>query len=194
MDCAMNQKADNGRDRAHRDIAVSAGPSDFDVVAQTLRRRTFGTLSTLTEQGRPHATAVTYAMSPAGEPLRLYVTTRTTTRKVRNIRAHPDVAMVVPVPRRFAARFPPRCIQFQGEATVVSDSDRDAIRAFESSWFLRRILMTERRIVTQGGELCFIRVHPGATLFTYGIGISLWENVRRPRAATGRVMIPAKYR
>lgn len=173
---------------------MSTDHSDFEVVAQTLRRRTFGTLSTLTEHGRPHATAVTYAVSPAGEPLLLYVTTRTTTRKVRNLRTHPDVAMVIPVPRRFAARFPPRCIQFQGEATVISGSDRSAIRAFESSWFLRRILLSERRIVTEGGELCFVRVHPDPTLFTYGIGVSLWENVRRPRAAIGRVVIPTEYR
>ena len=173
---------------------MGAGHSDFDAIERALRRRTFGTLSTLTEQGRPHATAVVYAVSPAGEPLHLYVTTRTTTRKVRNIRTHPDVAFVIPVPRRFAPGFPPRSIQFQGTASVVSGSDEGAIRAFASSWFLRRILITERRIVAQGGELCFVRVHPDPTLFTYGIGVSLLENVRQPREAIRRVVIPAGYR
>src|SRR5207249_3562238 len=98
---------------------------------------------TLTEHGRPHATAVTYAVSAAGEPLFLYVTTRTTTHKVRNIRTHPDVAFVVPVPRHWTPGFPPRSIQFQGTAIVVSGSDKGAIQAFESSWFRRRILRTE---------------------------------------------------
>jgi hypothetical protein len=35
----------------------------FDGVEKALRQRTFGTLSTLTEQGEPHATGVVYAVS-----------------------------------------------------------------------------------------------------------------------------------
>ena len=118
-----------------------------------------------------------YAVSPKGEPLILYVTTRTTTRKVRNVRAHPDVAFVVPVPRRFIPGFPPRAVQFQGTATVVPGDHRRALCAFASSWFLRRILVAEQRIVTQGGDLCFICIRPDSTVFTYGIGMSLWHNV-----------------
>jgi hypothetical protein len=161
----------------------------FEAVERTLRHHTFGTLSTVSVRGRPHATGVVYAVSAPSEPLTLYVTTRTTTRKVRNIRAHPDVAFVVPVARRFARGFPPAVIQFQGTATVVPGDDGLALRAFESSWFLRRILVAEQRIVTQGGDLCFICVSPDSVVFTYGIGMSLWHNVRRPREAMGRVKI-----
>jgi hypothetical protein len=74
----------------------------FDRVETALRERTFGTLSTLTERGAPHATGVIFAVSARGEPLALYVTTRTTTRKVRNLRAYPEVAFdragAAPVP------------------------------------------------------------------------------------------------
>jgi uncharacterized protein YhbP (UPF0306 family) len=163
----------------------------FDEVERALRQHTFGTLSTLTERGAPHATGVVYAMSAPGEPLALYVTTRTTTRKVRNLRAHADVAFVIPVPRRFVSVFPPRAIQFQGTATVVPAQHEDAVRAFSSSWFLRRIRATEQHIVAQGGELCFIRIRPERMLFTYGMGMSVLSNVRQPRAAIGRVTIPA---
>jgi len=162
----------------------------FDEVKQALRHKTFGTLSTLTEQGTPHATGVVYAVSDRNEPLVLYVTTRTTTRKVRNIRAHSDVAFVVPVPRRLVPVVPPRVIQFQGTATVVDAEDAGAVRAFSSSWFLRRILAAERRIVTEGGDLCFIRIRPEGMVFTYGMGMSVLYNLRRPRAAIGRVSIP----
>lgn len=162
----------------------------FDRVEGALRQRTFGTLSTLTERGAPHATGVVYAVSAPGEPLALYVTTRTTTRKVRNLRAHPEVAFVVPVPHRFLPAFPPRAIQFMGTATVLGADDEGANRAFESSWFLRRILAAERRIVTEGGNLCFIRVRPQDKLFTYGMGMSVLGNLRRPRGAIGRVTIP----
>ena len=77
----------------------------FNAVERALRHPTFGTLSTLSEQGRPHATGVVYAVSP------------------------------------------------------------------------------------KGGDLCFIRIRPDPTVFTYGIGISLWHNVRQPRDAIGRVKI-----
>jgi uncharacterized protein YhbP (UPF0306 family) len=163
----------------------------FEGVEKALRQRTFGTLSTLTEQGAPHATGVVYAVSARDVPLILYVTTRTTTRKVRNIRAHADIAFVVPVPRRFLPVFPPRAIQFQGTATVVSAEDEEAAQAFSSSWLLRRILATEQRIVTEGGDLCFIRIRPERMLFTYGMGMSVLDNLRHPRAAIGRVAIPA---
>ena len=43
----------------------------------------------------------------------------------------------------------------------------------------------------QGGDLCFIRIRPERMLFTYGMGMSLLRNVRGPRAAIGRVAIPA---
>jgi hypothetical protein len=87
--------------------------------------------------------------------------------------------------------FPPAAIQFMGTATVVTADDDGANRAFESSWFLRRILTAEHQIVTEGGDLCFIRIRPVGTLFTYAIGMSLIENLKRPRAAIGRVTIPA---
>ena len=86
--------------------------------------------------------------------------------------------------------FPPRVIQFMGAATVVSDDDEQANRAFAASWFLRRILATERRIVTEGGDLCFIRIRPEGALFTYALGMSALDILRRPRGAIGRVKIP----
>jgi len=163
----------------------------FEGAEKALRQRTFGTLSTLTEQGAPHATGVVYAVSAPDDSLALYVTTRTTTRKVRNVRARADIAFVVPVPRPLLPVFPPRAIQFLGTATVVSAEDDGAVRAFSSSWFLRRILATEQRIVTEGGELCFIRIRPERMLFTYGMGTSVLDNLRHPRSAIGRVAIPA---
>ena len=161
-----------------------------NAVERALRHQTFGTLSTLGESTVARMRlAWFYAVSPKGEPLILYVTTRTTTRKVRNVRAHPDVAFVVPVPRRLIPGFPPRAVQFQGTATVVPGDHRRALRAFASSWFLRRILVAEQRIVTQGGDLCFVCIRPDPMVFTYGIGMSLWHNVRQPRDAIGRVKI-----
>ena len=45
--------------------------------------------------------------------------------------------------------------------------------------------------MTEGGDLCFIRIRPEGTLFTYAMGMSVLGNLKRPRAAIGRVAIPA---
>jgi hypothetical protein len=169
----------------------AAGDNRLDTVLRALRRRKFGMLSTLSEHERPHATAVVYAVSPPAESLALYVTTRTTNRKARNVQARADVAFVIPVSRFYAPGFPPAAIQFQGTASVVPRTDEAALRAFRSSWFSRRILATEQRIVAQGGELCFIRIRPDPMIFTYGIGMSPLRTARHPREAIGRVAIPA---
>ncbi len=162
----------------------------FDEIDRAIRRRTFGTLSTLNRRGAPHATGVVYAVSPADQPLILYVTTRSTTAKVGHIRAHPAVAVVIPVPHRLPM-FPPSAIQFQGSAAVVNADDAGAVGAFQKSWFHRRILAAEQRIVGEGGEMCFVAIRPNQTIFTYGIGMSALDILRRPRQAIGRTQLPA---
>lgn len=167
------------------------GDNAFAVAERAIRSRTFGTIATLTRHGRPHATGVVYAVSPPSQPLTLYVTTRTTTLKVTNIRAHPEVAFVIPVPHRLTPMFPPGAVQFEGTATILGVGDPAALRAFESSWFHRRILAAEQRIVADGDNMCFIGIRPHPTLFTYGIGMSALDILRRPRQAIGRVHLPA---
>lgn len=88
--------------------------------------------------------------------------------------------------------FPPGAVQFQGTATILGAGDPAALRAFESSWFHRRILAAEQRIVTEGAEVCFIGIRPHRTLFTYGIGMSALDTLRHPRQAIGRVHLPAE--
>lgn len=163
----------------------------FEVVERALRRHNFGTLSTLTGPGNPHATGVVYAVAPPAAPLILYITTRTTTRKVAHIRARPDVAFVIPVPHRLIPLLPPGAIQFQATAQVLDADNPHALRAFQASWFHRRILAAEQRIATEGGDVCFIQIRPRRALFTYGIGMSVLDILRRPRHAIGRSDIPA---
>ncbi|HEY9266795.1 MAG TPA: pyridoxamine 5'-phosphate oxidase family protein [Mycobacterium sp.] len=168
---------------------MTDGETDFDAVERAVRGRTFGTLSTLTRHDAPHATGVVYAVAPPAERLRLYVTTRTSTAKVANIRANPHVAFVIPVPHRLPL-FPPRAVQFQGTAEVLGADDPAALRAFRASWFHRRILATEQRLLAEGETLCFVAIRPHATVFTYGIGMSAFEVLRRPRQAVGRTHLP----
>ncbi|MFQ8343373.1 pyridoxamine 5'-phosphate oxidase family protein [Mycolicibacterium nivoides] len=162
----------------------------FGKVEHVIRRRTFGSLSTLSRAGLPHATAVVYAVSAPSHPLMLYVTTRTTTVKATNIRNCPEVAFVIPVPRRTIPLFPPAAVQFQATAIIVDSEDTAALAAFQSTWFHRRILRAEHRIVSEAGEMCFIAIRPHRTLSTYGIGTSARSILRRPRQAISRVDLP----
>ena len=179
-------------DKAAGRTAVSE--PTFDAVERALRKRRFATLASMTADGRPHATGVVYAISPPGEPICLYVTTNAKNKKVANIRANPDVALVVPLPRPVLAMLPPACVQFQGTAEVVNDTDEGALRAFRSTWFLRTILKTEHHIVAEGGRICFIRVRPDPVVFTYGLGMSILTLRRHAGEGAGRVRIPAGLR
>ena len=162
----------------------------FEAVERALRRRTFATLTTVTDAGRPHATGVVYAVSPPGEPLGLYVTTNARNRKIANLRANGEVAVVIPLPRRLRW-LPPACVQFQGSAEILDGTDEDALRAFRANWFGRKILRIEHRIVASGGRLCFIHIRPDPVVFTYGFGMSLLALRRHAGAGAGRIAIPA---
>ncbi len=166
--------------------------SDLAVVEKVMRQRTFGTLSTLSRDDGPHATGVVYAVAPPGDELTLFVTTRRSTVKVRNILRHQEIAFVIPVPHRVLFKFPPAAIQFVGSAEILDKNDSRAVAAFRSSWFHRRILAAERRIVNEHADMCFIAIRPCDTLFTYGGGMSALDVMRRPRDAIGRVRLPAK--
>jgi len=163
----------------------------FEEVERELRRRNFGILATVSKEGRVYSTGVLYAVSPAKDPFQLYVITRSRNRKVRNIKENLNVSFVVPLPRRVLTFVPPACIQFQGTAEIVDAKDQAAVRAYRSSYFLRMILRVEDDIVRrQGGEACFIRIRPDPVVFTYLLGLPLWEFRKRAAYAGAKVKIP----
>ncbi len=165
----------------------------FGQVEKELRGRTFGILGTISPDHRPHSTGVVYGVSTPLAPLAIYVTTRTSNKKVRNVRANPNVSFVVPLSRRLLTFIPPYCVQFQGTAEILEASDNKAVKVFQSSYFLRTILQTELAIVSKaGGEPCFIRVSPDPTIFTYGLGIPIWKLKRKAGVAMSKVSIPVE--
>jgi hypothetical protein len=139
-------------------------------------------LGTVSPAGRPHVATVTYQLVDD----RLYVSTIATSRKARNVAAHPHVAVVIPV-RRLPVGAPPSTIQFQTTASILATDDREITT-----------LATARRLdaVTGHGELdladgCFIRIDLPRRLHTYGLGMSLFELARHPLDGAGEVTLPA---
>jgi len=167
----------------------------FDMVLKELKRRNFGVLSTMTKDGRSHSAGVFYSVSPSARPLEIYVMTRTKLKKARNIRANPNVSFVVPLRRRLLTFVPPPCIQFQGQAEIVDWKDKVALEAFRASFMGRMILNMYDDMYRRGDtSICFLRITPDPTIFTYGVGVSLWEMKRRMEVASAKVQIPEEYR
>lgn len=147
-----------------------------DVVRKALAKRHYAVLATVSSAGRPHAAGVLYDLAEGS----IYVSTDLASRKARNIATSGHVAMNVPVRR--APVGPPSAVQFQGTAELVGRDDPALL-----DLVARGLLKT----VTGHGELerdgaCFVRITPGRTLHTYGLGMSLWRLIREPLDAAGR--------
>ena len=142
-------------------------------VAKAIARRSFCTLATVSASGRPHVAGVLYVA--AGDAL--HVSTRRSSRKARNIAANPDVFVCIPI-RRLPVG-PPSTVQFAATAEVLAVDHPDITG-----------LVAAGRLgpITGHGELdlpdgCFLRITPGRTFHTYGLGLPLRELIRHPLEA-----------
>lgn len=144
--------------------------SPADAVRRAIERRSFCTLATSSNANQPHVVGVAYVYLDD----RLYLTTLEGSKKARNIRGNPRVAVCVPV-RRFPVG-PPFVVQFGGVASILSLAD-----AVIADLVDRR----ELNRITSHGELddprtCFVQVTPDRKVSTYGIGVSLRTLLRDP--------------
>jgi len=165
---------------------MSAQRLTFALVEKAIRGRSFGILSTVSRDGRPHAVGVMYAVPAREKPFEFYVLTDKSTKKARNVASNPNVAFSIPLPRRFLGFVPPNCVQFQGTARVVSLEDRTGREALSRSPILKKILQLEE----SQREGVFIRISPDPVIFTYGLGLSLLDLVRDIAGASARIEVP----
>ncbi len=157
--------------------AATAVTPDPDRVRQAIAKRSFATLATASDRGRPHVAGVLYEAIGTT----LFVNTKRTSRKARNAAANPDVAVTIPV-RRLPVG-PPSSIQFQATVEVLDVDDPEVVALLEEGHL---------KSITGHGELdlpdtCFLRITPRARMFTYGLGMSLWSLIRDPLNAGGHV-------
>ncbi|MCL4436257.1 MAG: pyridoxamine 5'-phosphate oxidase family protein [Thaumarchaeota archaeon] len=164
------QRLDESRSRAIK------APFTFAYVEKQLRRKNYGVLSTVTPKGRAHSAGVAYGVSPPGSPLRLYLISRPSLKKPRNIKTNPNVSFTVPFPHYLLRMVPPSSIKFQGTAEILSINDPEARQVFNSSLVLRRSLKYDLKI----GESIFIRIVPAKKIFSWGLGASICQLLRNP--------------
>ena len=149
------------------------------IIRRAIARHSFCTLATSSAANRPLVTGVLYSFVDQ----RVYISSLSTSVKVRNIRENPRVALCIPV-RRYPIG-PPSTVQFQGLAEVLA-VDEPEVTGLVASKRLKRI--------TSHGELehpeaCMLRVNPGPTVATYGLDVGLRELLRDPLAANRSVRL-----
>ena len=146
------------------------------VVRRAIARGSFCVLATSAD-GNPHAVGVLYQEIDGA----LYFATFQGSKKARDIRANPRVAVCIPV-RKYPVG-PPFCVQFEGRAEILAATD-SAISALVRAGRLKRL--------TSHGELaeprmCFLRVTPDPLVSTYGLGVPLLTLLRDPLRGSRRV-------
>ena len=140
---------------------------------RAIAKHSFCTLATASEN-RPHVVGVLYAPVDGV----LYVSTLQSSKKARNIRDNPRVAVCIPV-RRYPMA-PPFLVQFRATATLLGNHDST----------IAELVRTRRlKKITGHGELddpdnCFVRIVPDRTVHTYGIGVPLRTLLRDPLHAS----------
>lgn len=173
---------------AHR--AVEDARVTPAVILAELRRRNFAVLSTVDGEGRPDSAGVNYGLSATASGPVIYVMTRTHLRKARNIARNPNVALVVPLSRRFLWFLPPATIQLRGRAELLDWSDEAGTAVFRSFWLGRRILdayaASRRRGETR---VCFLKITPDPVVRTYMVGFGVWKLRSRLESGAAKVVI-----
>jgi general stress protein 26 len=167
----------------------------FEAVLRRLRTRDFAVLSTVSNEGRPHAVGVNYGVSRPGQDFVLYVMTRRHLQKARNIAQNANVSLVVPLTRRLLWFVPPPTIQLHGHAEIVDWTDEEGTDVFRRFWMGRRILEAYQESHRRGEtRICFLKIVPDPVVYTYMVGCSIWQLRSRMESGAAKVVIPPGYR
>lgn len=151
-------------------------------IRSAIAKRSFATLATTSPAQRPHAAGVLYADVDGV----LYVSTLRSSRKARNVAANPHVFVSIPV-RRIPFGAPPSTIQFAATAEVLAVDHPDVVALARNG---------RLGAITGHGELdlpdgCILRIMPGTTVHTYGLGMSLRALAKNPLDAAARITLPS---
>jgi len=167
----------------------------FELVLAELCKHHFAVLSTVDDGGTPHAAGVTYGASSTERELALYVMTRRHLRKARDIAERPQVALVVPLERRFLRILPPATIQLHGRAEILDWTDAVGTDVFRGFWLGRRILAAYRASHRRGEtRICFLKIILDPVITTYMMGFRAWELRRRMERGAAWVLVPTHSR
>ena len=165
----------------------------FDFVESEIRKKTFGIISTIDQNGHSHSTGIVYGVAPSNLEFALYVLTERIYKKVKNIEKNNSVSFVIPFPHHILRFVPASCVQFQGTAQILPFNDNEAQETFKNgSRILKMNLKQVSRISNKEEGVVFIKIIPNEKLFCYGLGFNLMELRKNIESSSYFVRIPHK--
>ena len=141
-----------------------------ELIKKEIAKRSFAVLATHSPAGRSHAAGVMYVEADGV----LYIHTRDTSRKARNVAANGDAAVSIPT-TKYPGN-PPYSVQFQGRGEIVAMDDPRITGLVEADKLKR---------ITSHGELdepngVFIAITPDSRVHSYGVGVPVRDIIRDP--------------
>ncbi|MFW9886819.1 MAG: pyridoxamine 5'-phosphate oxidase family protein [Candidatus Thorarchaeota archaeon] len=160
----------------------------FDFIEREVRKKTFGVLTAVDTNGRPHSTGILYGVSPPKSKFALFVVTSESSAKVRHIKRNSNVSLVVTFPHYYIRFAPASYVMFRGTAELVPLDDSDAQWAFNQKRILRMNQGVDPELLEKA---LFIKINPEPTVFCYGVGIGIMELRREHTEGDYKVTIPS---
>lgn len=165
---------------------VSARDLSFEQVENHIRKKDFGILGSISNDGKPHLTGILYAVSPQEEKFILYIITGKNYKKTKNITKNPDVSLVIPFPHHILRLIPAPCIQIQAKAEIIPRTNEEARNCFRRNRILRKTL----KQAYEDENIVFLKVIPEKTIFGHGIGMRLSELRKDETKGSFKSIIP----
>jgi nitroimidazol reductase NimA-like FMN-containing flavoprotein (pyridoxamine 5'-phosphate oxidase superfamily) len=164
---------------------------NFEFIEKQIRKKSFGIISTIDQNGRSHSTGIVYATASSKVKFALYILTHRNYKKVKNIGINDSVSFVIPFPHHILRFVPASCVQFQGTAEILPFSNKDAQESFKSGSKILKMNLEEvsKRNDKEEGVV-FIKIIPNSKLFCYGLGFSLIELRKNIESGSYIVTIP----
>ncbi len=166
---------------------------NFEFIESEIRKKTFGVLSTIDQNGYSHSTGIIYGVSSPESKFSLYILTENSYKKVKNIKNNNSISFVIPFPHHLLRFVPSSCVQFQGTGKIIPFTNTEAQHAFQnSSKILKLNLQQANQLNSKEQKSVFIKITPNSKLFCYGLGYSLMKLRKNVEIGSYSVIIPSE--
>ena len=164
---------------------------NFEFIKKELRKKTYGILSTIDQNGNSHSTSIVYAVSPPESKFALYILTEKHYKKVKNVENNNSISFVIPFTHHFLRFVPANCVQFQGNGEIVPYNNSEAQQAFiNGPKILKMNIKQVGKMNSENEDPVFIKILPKKNLYCYGVGLSLMELRKNIESGSYSVLIP----
>ncbi len=160
----------------------------FVFIEKQIRKKTFGILTTLNQDGTPHTTGILYAVSAPPSQFSLYFLTSKKYKKVRNIKKNPQVSFIIPFPHYCLRFLPSGTVTFYGKAKLIPLDTPEISELFQSKRILRLISMEVKQGTNE--SLTFLKMTPNPKVLCFGVGISAMKLRKNHAKGAYSVIIP----